>query len=271
MTTSSISSLPAIDVLIPAIDKDLPTLPYVIDSVRKQVLHPIRRIHVISPASDRIRALCRAKGCHYVSENSLLPFRKKDIRYRSAHFERSGWLYQQLLKLAGDRVSGSEHYLVIDADTILLRPHAFTAGGKPVFYSRSWTQPEYRKCYRRLLGKPLGASGSFVAHYMLFSKSRLAELKRAITAHTGLVWHQAILTKIDRTKMFAFSEFEAYGHYLHSRTGGKIVRRPALNKELSGHPSRLTPAKWKELARRYRSVSFHKRGGYLIRRKGVRR
>ncbi|WP_438431631.1 DUF6492 family protein [Gorillibacterium sp. sgz500922] len=264
---AALSSLPAIDVIIPAIEKDLPTLPYVIDSLRKQVLHPIRRIHIVSPASDRIRALCKAKGCRFVPESTLLPFGKKDIRYRSARFERSGWLYQQLLKLAGDRISGSEHYLVIDADTVLLRPHAFMEGGKPVMYSRSWTQPEYRNAYRRLLGKPPAASGSFVAHYMLFSKTRLAELKKAITAHTGLVWHQAILARVNRTKMFGFSEFESYGHFVHARTSGKIVRRSVQNKTLSGYPSRLTAAQWKELSGRYRSVSFHKRGSYLIPRK----
>ncbi|WP_058303139.1 DUF6492 family protein [Gorillibacterium timonense] len=271
MKKKSSESLPIIDVLIPAIEKDLPTLPHVIDALRKQVRHPIRTIHIVSPESSRIRALCRENGCHFVHEDTLLPIRKKDIHYRSARFERSGWLYQQLLKLAGDNVSKSEHYLVIDADTVLLRPHTFIQDGKTVMFSRNWTQPEYRNAHRRLLGKKPQAPGSFVAHYMLFKKSRLADLKKAIKAHTGLVWYQAIIRKTDKTKMFGFSEYETYGHYLHSLAPGKLIRRPTLNRALSGYPSRLASADWRRLAERYRSVSFHKRGGYQIRRKGVKK
>lgn len=50
-----------IDVLIPAIDKDLNTLPHVIDSVRRHVRHPIGRIYIVSPESSGIRKLCSRK------------------------------------------------------------------------------------------------------------------------------------------------------------------------------------------------------------------
>ncbi|MNI80047.1 hypothetical protein D3C73_1365440 [compost metagenome] len=71
--------------------------------------------------------------------------------------------------------------------------------------------------------------------------------------------------------MFGFSEFETYGHYLHARSPNSLIRRPTLNKALSGYPSRVTAKEWKELAARYRSVSFHKRGAYLIKGKKATR
>ena len=43
-----------IDVLIPATEKDLETLPYTIQSVRLYVRHPIINIFVIAPNSNKI-------------------------------------------------------------------------------------------------------------------------------------------------------------------------------------------------------------------------
>lgn len=51
-----------IDVLIPAIEKDLATLPYVIDAVRTHVKHPIGRILIVAPKKTRILDFCRKKA-----------------------------------------------------------------------------------------------------------------------------------------------------------------------------------------------------------------
>lgn len=252
-----------IDVLIPAIDKDLDTLPYVIDSVRKQVRHPLGRILIVSPDSAKIKALCRKKGCRFVHERSVLPFAKKHIVHKSRSWDRSGWLYQQLLKLNGDTVCGARKFLVIDADTVLIRPHIFKNGRKTVFYCRNWSQPEYFRCYRRLLGTKPVAKSSFVAHYMLFEKSKLAKLKRAIEAKHGTSWHRAILRSIDKTRPYAFSEFETYGNYFRTIAPGRMRLLQTLNKSMNGTPSQLSPSQMKRLARKYRSLSFHKRRGYV--------
>lgn len=121
--------------------------------------------------------LCRRKNCRFVDENTVLPITKKDIHYGTKKWERSGWLFQQLLKMSGDTLCSSDYFLVIDADTVLIRPHVFKAGNKTVFYCRNWSQPEYFKTYRRLLGKKASAPTSFVTHYMLINKAKLAQLK----------------------------------------------------------------------------------------------
>lgn len=66
-----------IDVLIPAIEKDLATLPYVIDAVRTHVKHPIGRILIVAPKKTRILDFCRKKGCTFVDENTVLPITKR--------------------------------------------------------------------------------------------------------------------------------------------------------------------------------------------------
>lgn len=256
-------ALPAIDVFIPAIEKDLGTLPYVIDSVRRMVKHPIGKFMIVAPDTKRMRALCKRKGCTFIHENTVLPITKKNISYSSSKWERSGWLYQQLLKLGGDRLGSSKYYLVIDADTILIRPHAFlTTDKKTIFYYRSWSQPEYFKTYKRLMGSKASSKASFVTHYMLLERAKVAKLKRIIESKHGTRWYNAIMHSMNKKKQFAFSEFETYGNFLSAYYPGRYVLKRALNKSLSINAGSLTEQKRRKLAAAYRSISFHKRKAY---------
>ncbi|WP_134686084.1 DUF6492 family protein [Brevibacillus migulae] len=256
-----------IDVIIPAIEKDLPTLPHVIDSIRKHVKHPIGQIMVVSPLSKKIKALCREKDCRYIHEKRLLPIGKKDIHYRSKRWDLSGWLLQQLLKWSGDKISTQKSYLVIDADTVLIRPHVFKLNGKSVFYCRNWSRNEYFRTYRRLVGKKADSPVSFVTHYMLFEKAKLARLKKIIERRHGKTWHEAILKCINRSRIFAFSEFETYGNFVRSTYPDSYLVRRALNKSLYTNASALSPQRIAKLSQKYRSLSFHKRKGYYKKKK----
>jgi hypothetical protein len=108
----SIRSRLAIDVLIPAADKDAEVLPYTIDGVRRNIRHPISRLFVVAPRSDRIQTICERKGCTYVNERDLVPRGPETIRLDVAGTDRSAWIYQQFLKWSGDSVVSCSHYLV---------------------------------------------------------------------------------------------------------------------------------------------------------------
>lgn len=258
-----ISHAVTIDVLIPAIEKDLATLPYVIDAVRKHVKHPIGRILIVAPKKTRILDFCRKKSCTFIDENTVLPITKKDIHYRSRKWERSGWLFQQLLKLNGDKLCTADYFLVIDADTVLITPHRFREKGKTIFYSRNWSQPQYFVTYKKLMGMKVASASSFVTHYMLFERSQLNQMKREIEAKHQMPWYSAILHSMNRTKQFAFSEFETYGNYLYSKDRGGMKIQKARNKGLHMDAGQLSKQKLTELAKKYRSLSFHKRRGYI--------
>ncbi|WP_019911746.1 DUF6492 family protein [Paenibacillus sp. HW567] len=258
------NSGPPIDILIPAIEKDLATLRHVIDGLRRHVRHPISNIYIVSPNSTRIRSLCTRKGCIFVNETTVLPFTKKDIHYSSPRWNRSGWLYQQLLKMNGDHICRESFFLVIDADTVLIKPHRFRSGGKSIFYCRNWSQPEYFRTYRKLLGTAAPSPKSFVTHYMLFEKAKLAGLKRKIEARHGVSWHAAILRSIDKRRQFGFSEFETYANYVYSGNSASVLLRNANNTSLKTSAAALGKEQIQKLARTYRSLSFHQRKGYSI-------
>ena len=252
----------AIDILIPAVEKDLGTLPYVIDAVRRHVMHPIGRIYIVAPRSGRIIQLCKAKNCVFVHEKSVLPISKRHIRYRSRRWEKSGWMLQQLLKLSGDRICSANHFLVMDADTVLIRPHLFRVDGRTVFYCRSWSQPEYFRMYRRLMGEHPHRPASFVTHYMLFSKSVLAKLKHRIEKRHNTRWYKAILRNMNKSQPFAFSEYETYGNFLYALNPHRTLLKRARNKSLHVSIRSLSPQRLRQLAQKYRSISLHKRKFY---------
>ncbi len=260
--TSQLRSKTKIDILIPAIEKDLGTLPYVIDAIRKYVQHPIGHIMIIAPRKKRIMDLCIRKGCKFINENTVLPITKKSIHYRSKRWERSGWMFQQLLKLNGDTLSSSKFFLVMDADTVLIRPHIFRSGNKTIFYCRNWSQGEYFRTYRKLMGRNRSSSTSFVTHYMLFEKSKLVQMKKAIEAKHLTSWYSAILRSMDKTKQFAFSEFETYGNFIHSTYPSGLIRKKALNKSLHMNVTQASRSRVNSLSHKFRSISFHKRKDY---------
>ncbi|ASA25255.1 DUF6492 family protein [Paenibacillus donghaensis] len=260
--TAQIRHAVTIDVLIPAIEKDLVTLPYVVDALREQVKHPIGRILIVAPRKQRLLDFCRDKHCTFVDENTVLPISKKDIHYRSRTWERSGWLFQQLLKLNGDKLCTADYFLVIDADTVLITPHRFRSNGRTLFYSRSWSQPEYFVTYRKLMGRKASCASSLVTHYMLFERSKLARMKREIEAKHHMPWYSAILRSINRKKQFGFSEFETYGNYHYSTDRGGMKILKARNKGLHLNVGQLSRKRLKGLAAQYRSLSFHKRKDY---------
>lgn len=257
----------SIDILIPVIEKDLEVLPYVIESARKQIKHPIGEIFIVAPESSKIRKLSGQKNCTFVDENSVLPITKKDINYvpqrKNQPVDRSGWLFQQFLKLSGDTLSSKEGYLVLDADTVLTHPHVFEREGKTVFFCRSLYYQPYFRTYKRLMGeeaKGPAQSIYFVSHYMLFKKKRLQELKKFIEDRHGSEWYNAVLNCMNKKQWDSFSEFETYGNFMMSKHPEEMILRPRRNLSVKRSSiKRIDEINLKELAKRQNiwSVSFH--------------
>ena len=133
------SSAEAIDVVIPIVGKDLRILPLCLEGVYHCVAHPIQQIYIVAPAQDEIVCFCEEHGLQFVDEREVLGFGPKELNLQiqnsdGSQSNRSGWLFQQLIKLSG-RVGTCQHYLCIDADHVLIRPHVFlTQDNKTVFY-----------------------------------------------------------------------------------------------------------------------------------------
>ncbi|MBE7445840.1 MAG: FkbM family methyltransferase [Planctomycetia bacterium] len=246
-----------IDIIIPAHEKDADVLPYVIDAVRKNVNHPIGNIIIISYNSDKILTICTAKQCIFVNENTVLPITKNDIKHIVNGSDRTGWLFQQLLKLGGERLSSQEHYLILDADTIFIRPHVFEFQGKTIFYCSDEYHKPYFTMYERLLGIKAKCPLSFVSHTMLIEKTKLENLRKEIENKHKTTWYEAIINNIDKSEGSGFSEYETYGNYVFSHYSKEIILEYWFNLSLAKGEIKNIENLKKQFLNKYKSISFH--------------
>jgi len=207
------SNIP-IDIVIPTIDKDFEMLDIVLESVRLNIWHPINKIYIVSNENiTGILDFCKLHSCYFVNEANIFSYSKNDINYFVNGENRSGWLYQQLLKLALDKYTECDNTLVLDSDTLFLKPKIFLLDGKTIFDQSDELHYPYFEVFHKLTGFRIKPIASFVSHYMLFNKQILAQLKLKIEKNTKLPWDKAIIANTDYSTGAGFSEYETYGNY----------------------------------------------------------
>lgn len=223
-----------IDVIIPTVLKDADILSLNVASIKKYVKHPIGNIFIVAPNESRIRAIVKELGCIYIDENSLFEdFLKTDINYEVEGEDRSGWLFQQLIKLQSDKIATYEHFLIVDSDTIFNHPVKFIDGNKMILnYSDEHHDP-YFYVYQKLLRENEVTPFSFVAHHMLFNKSILRELKNNLEMIHQKNWLFAILDNVDYTNNSGFSEYETYGNFALSHFKKRVKLEYWFNKSIT--------------------------------------
>jgi len=247
-----------IDIVIPAIDKDCEVLPYVIDSIREKIKHPIGEIVIISPKSKVIINLCKTKKCRFVDENTVLPITKKDINYTVAGADRSGWLFQQLLKWSGNKYVKNDYFLVADADTIFCRPQAFIYDNKVILPVNSQLcHTPYFTAYRKLLGKSIVPLLNFTSHRSLFQKSKLIRLKKSIERQSKTKWYKAIINSIDIKEGSSVSDYETYGQFVYSNYSREFMLEHWFNKSLKRGDLADIESLIKENSKIFKSLSLH--------------
>jgi hypothetical protein len=231
-----------VDVVIPCAEKDLETLEFCIDGIKKNGSN-IRRVIVVSarPLTTHAEWFDEALFPFTPTSLAIEIFKNKRIAAsRTAPPSRIGWIYQQLLKLYAHTVipNLSSNLLILDADTIFLKPVTFVgengeglynvaehASHKPYFDHAS-------RCIPGLTRKWATLSG--ITHHMLFQKAVVADLLETIEKiHKKPAW-KAICRCIDQHHFdtCCMSEYELYFNFVFSRTDQMKIR-PLHWKEIS--------------------------------------
>ena len=246
----------SIDIIIPLLSKDLKILPLCLEGVLNCVNHTINNIYLVSPYNEEIISFCDKNKLTYINEESVLGYSPKNLKIVTTNnINRSGWIFQQLLKLSG-KIGDSNYFLCIDADHILLQPHTFiTKSNKQVFYqSQEYHEPYYTNIKKLLKNENISLSNlSYVAHKMIFNKTDLTTLHSAISELNKQKWDEAIINCLDRKEDAGFSEFELYGNYL-KKTNKKL--RP-WNQKLLSYDKIDTHSNLKhKYGKKYMSITF---------------
>lgn len=250
------SDLP-IDIVLAAIDKDYKVLVYVINSIRKYIMHPIGKIIIISPKSNKIIDLCNRNNCYFIDESLVLPITKGDINYKVDNINRDGWLFQQLLKYAADRYCINQYYLVTEADTVFLRPRIFEKNNKILLpCSHQLCHIPYFNSYKAIFGKEIRPLVNFTTHHTLINKKRLNQLKLDIEHNCKKPWYRAIIENIDKTDGSAISDYETYGQYMYNNYRNEVQLEDWSNISLKRSSFSMIDTLMSELSKNYKTVSF---------------
>jgi len=254
-TTYHLSTEP-IDVVIPCHEKDARMLPLVIEGIKEHA-QGIRRIIVVS--ANRINDQTEwFNEAHY-------PFSKLDVAcelfdtleqakaYINQPSSRIGWIYQQLLKLYAPLVIPdiSSNVLVVDADTVFLRPVSFIGpNGEAYFNVGTEYHTPYFEHAKRLIPwlKKVYPQYSGICHHMLFQRPVLQDLFKTIYSYHQIEPWKAILRCIDKTHLnySSFSEYEIYFNFAMLRSD----------------QMKLRPLKWHNLVTRIDAIKPLARSGF---------
>jgi hypothetical protein len=172
---------------------------------------------VVAPESDELRKVCGEAGVRYVLEDTVLPMPARALKTR-------GWVLQQLIKLNACRHVPSGDYLVLDADTIFLRPQVFFRRGRTVLRYSDDYQLLYGRSLELILGDRPRFPVSFVTHHMVLNTGITESLLNRITERLGAEWWDGLVRVIDANSVspISFSEFDLYGNYV---MGDEELRR----------------------------------------------
>jgi hypothetical protein len=209
----NLESILEVSIFIPVAPKDIRCIAPTVNSLRNNLQHPISEIIVCGRYEESLGRECIELGVKFIDERDVQPVERDDINYICEGIDRSGWIYQQLLKINASNRCKSDHILIWDCDTEMLKPTIFEIQGKLIIeYSEELHTP-YDVCTNKLIGQSNGLKLGFTCHKILFSKDILRAMIEEIEQRFQSPWYDAIVSCLDSREASSFSEYNVYSHY----------------------------------------------------------
>jgi hypothetical protein len=218
-----------VDVVIPSLEKDLPTLELCIEGIRKHGEN-VRRIIVVSDKklTDKAEWFDEAQFPFSKSDIALAIFHgdhEKAQEFMRSPCTRVGWIFAQCVKLyAAVVIPGiSSNVLIIDSDTVFLNLVSFigkSGGGlynpgtechMPYFHHMNRLLPGLRRIFPQYSG---------ISHHILIQRPILEDLFARIKVHHNREAWRAICACIDLKELYgsACADYEIYFAFAFDRT-----------------------------------------------------
>ena len=141
---------------------------------------------------------------------------------RAIRTNRTNWYEQQFIKMAYSRICKKKYYLVLDLDTIPIRPIKMFKNNIPFFDMKTEHHKPYFKTLKRLFPDLHFYNQSYISEHMMIKVRLMKKLLNDIEMNKnipGKVFWEKILMCIDikDIKYSGFSEFETYGTYVDNK------------------------------------------------------
>ena len=173
-------------------------------------------------------------------KKDFFPFDIRYVKNKLKNNNRSGWVYQQLLKLYFPLLQNKkENILVLDSDVFFTKKINFFNNNKPIYtFSNEFHLPyfEHMKKLHPDFTRNINKSG--ISHHMVFNKSKLSEIVAKVECLHSKNFYDVFLNSIDQNQGASASEYEIYFHFITKN----------YNQEID-----LRELKWKNTDR----LSFH--------------
>lgn len=268
-------NLPAIELVIPFVEKDLKALPLVLANAAKNIRNPLDCITLITPrnaegtgprfsapesAAVLKKILKEQPDTQLVYDQDLLGpelLSKLDERFGSGD-RNAGWVMQQLIKLSAALRSSSPGALILDADTVLLAKKTWLDRNKKQLLQIALEyHSDFMRHVKSFFGVPKRYRLSFITHHQLMQPEVVRKMFPLGQASL-IEWWESSTDPIGRD----LGDYEAYGSFLAHHFPQRVAYGSFANlfspqleqflKDIEG--SGASPS---ELIPHYCSVSFH--------------
>ena len=227
------------DVIMPVIYRDYAFLKKTVKYVKKNLLPA----HIFIITDERFKRFLPAQilndsQCIFIDENKLLDGMtflsiKKMFKELGRNEIRTGWYYQQFLKMAFalSDYCDKDYYLSWDSDTIPLRNISFfDESGIPFFTMKTEHHEPYFETLGRLLDISKFNSRSYISENMMFKKSIMIDMINRIQSNhnlKGKTWYEKIVYALvpESVSLMGFSEFETYGNFCFNYYPDSYIER----------------------------------------------
>lgn len=183
---------------------------------------------VIFIGAQECKEVIEKIGGRFEDENTLFPnldfLKVKQLILKRDKFaiKRTGWYFQQFLKIAYAQICEEEYYLVWDADTVPLKEiNMLDSENYPYFDIKTEYHKPYFTTIKKLFSGSIQKCGdfSFISEHMLIKTSFMKEMIHQIEKNKeldGKFFYEKILSAVRDIDLCGsgFSEFETYGNFV---------------------------------------------------------
>jgi glycosyltransferase involved in cell wall biosynthesis len=235
-----------VNVLIPLGPKDLNVVSHAVQGAQHQLGNHINEIFVVTPSS-----------CLVAARNSLgsqvTLIDEQEIISKSAN---NSWVNQQFLKWKA-LILLERDALILDADTVLLRPYLIPNESTNSLLVNEDVVPSYRRLISNILDLDEFFPFSFVTHHQLVSFSLLSELIFAMEDTHSQSWEDIVLGLIEKDPSLNFSEYETYGQFISNKVDNPLEINYAFNRSMGRAHLKPYSELVSNLGEQVNSASFH--------------
>lgn len=258
--------LPEIEVIFVSKLEDIQILKLAVNSIVKNSINPISRVVIAVPADQYVSTSEYffnsdvRKLVDVISENELVPRAAIEL-IREKSPKRFGWIMQQILVASFILSTKSENVLIVDSDTLIIRPQVWIDRFKVQILMPTFElHLPYYKFFQHISDKYPKPRMSFVSHHMLVQTSIFREVYQIFGGDVYNALERAF-TFADLSDNSPFDlKYEIYAQYLINNYKNQVSLVKWANLSCSrGQLATLIEGKntVEEYARLYNSLSLH--------------